>query len=77
MVIYAKPNDPAAVAADIMRFFAQESCSQCTPCRLGCRAFADWMGGVQKSPSADDQERWLEAMELGSICGLGFTAPLG
>jgi NADH:ubiquinone oxidoreductase subunit F (NADH-binding) len=59
-----------------MRFFAQESCSQCTPCRLGCAAGADWLEGAQDFPDAEVEERWLETMELGSICGLGFTAPL-
>jgi len=76
VVIYAAPREPREVAAHIMRFFAQESCSQCTPCRLGCRAFADWMDGSCTAPPADRASDWLEAMELGSICGLGFTAPL-
>ena len=76
VVIYTAPTEPRDVAARIMRFFAQESCSQCTPCRLGCRACADWLDGTQVFPDRDTEERWLESMELGSICGLGFTAPL-
>jgi NADH:ubiquinone oxidoreductase subunit F (NADH-binding) len=76
VVVYAAPQDAREVAAKIMRFFAQESCSQCTPCRLGCRATADWLDRTQAWPDADTEERWLESMALGSICGLGFTAPL-
>ncbi|MCP4094393.1 MAG: hypothetical protein GY747_13200 [Planctomycetes bacterium] len=76
VVVYAKPTQPVEVAAEIMKFFADESCSQCTPCRLGNRAFSDWISGVHEWPEPEVTERWLEAMELGSICGLGFTAPL-
>jgi len=76
VVIHAMPTNPVRVASEIMEFFADESCSQCTPCRLGTRAFASWVGGVEEWPAQDVVERWLEAMELGSICGLGFTAPL-
>jgi len=75
VVIFAN-RDPRDVAASIMTFFAQESCTQCTPCRLGCRAVASWLSGSSAFPDADTEERWLESMELGSICGLGFTAPL-
>lgn len=76
VVVYDASTAPREVAARIMRFFAQESCSQCTPCRLGCAAGADWLEGAQDFPDAEVEERWLETMELGSICGLGFTAPL-
>ncbi|MHC4824262.1 MAG: NADH-ubiquinone oxidoreductase-F iron-sulfur binding region domain-containing protein [Planctomycetota bacterium] len=76
VVVYSEQTDPRSVAARIMRFFAQESCTQCTPCRLGCRAGAEWLEGSTPFPDADTEARWLEAMELGSICGLGFTAPL-
>lgn len=76
VVVYAAGTDARQVAAKIMRFFAQESCSQCTPCRLGCRAGAEWLDGSVPFPETETEERWLEAMELGSICGLGFTAPL-
>jgi NADH:ubiquinone oxidoreductase subunit F (NADH-binding) len=76
VVVHAKPTNPIHVAAEIMEFFADESCSQCTPCRLGNRAFATWTSGAEEWPEESVVERWLEAMELGSICGLGFTAPL-
>ncbi len=76
VVIYSQPTDPRTIAAQIMRFFAQESCSQCTPCRLGCRAAAAWLEGSEAFPQVEVEAQWLEAMELGSICGLGFTAPL-
>ncbi len=75
LVVYAQPTTPREVAGWIMRFFAQESCSQCTPCRQGCLAFADWLEGLRSWEDQTSRRDWLEAMEEGSICGLGFTAP--
>lgn len=89
LIVHDSSHSPRQVAAQIMRFFAQESCSQCTPCRLGCQAFADWLDGTLPWPSADSAEPsasgtssaptradWLEAMTAGSICGLGQAAPM-
>jgi formate dehydrogenase len=65
--------------AETMRFFAEESCQKCTPCRIGNRALhrvaaelADGRGAMGRG----EVERWLAAMEQASICGLGQTAPL-
>jgi formate dehydrogenase len=72
-------NDQSAleVSIKIMQFFAQESCSQCTPCRIGCAEFADYLADDQHHwPHNGSVDEWLQTMELGSICGLGFTAPL-
>jgi NADH:ubiquinone oxidoreductase subunit F (NADH-binding) len=75
LVVFAQPTSPRQVASQIMRFFAQESCSQCTPCRQGCHALAEWLEGTRQWTDAQSRADWLEAMEQGSICGLGFTAP--
>ncbi|MFT7517636.1 MAG: NADH:ubiquinone oxidoreductase subunit F (NADH-binding) [Myxococcota bacterium] len=65
------------VSQQIMQFFAQESCSQCTPCRIGCAEFSDYLADENHSwPHNGSIDDWLQTMELGSICGLGFTAPL-
>jgi formate dehydrogenase len=56
-----------------MRFFADESCGQCTPCRVG----------TEKAVGLMAQKRWDEAllndlsqaMADASICGLGQAAP--
>jgi NADH:ubiquinone oxidoreductase subunit F (NADH-binding) len=65
------------VSAKTMRFFAQESCSQCTPCRIGCAEFSNYLHDDNHHwPHAGSIDDWLQAMQLGSICGLGFTAPL-
>jgi formate dehydrogenase len=57
-----------------MRFFAEESCQKCTPCRIGNRALHAVFAGERTMPR-DQLEEWLEAMQLTSICGLGQAAP--
>jgi formate dehydrogenase len=65
--------------AETMRFFAEESCQKCTPCRIGNRALHRVAVELSEGGAAmtrAEVERWLEAMEQASICGLGQTAPL-
>jgi formate dehydrogenase beta subunit len=63
---------------ETMRFFAEESCQKCTPCRIGTRALEHVLAELDEGRTAMDGERleeWLDAMERGSICGLGQAAP--
>jgi len=57
-----------------LAFFAEESCGKCTPCRIGTRTLRDVARGGHALPP-EQLERWLVAMERGSICGLGQSAP--
>jgi formate dehydrogenase len=60
------------VALNLLRFFEDESCGQCTPCRVG----------TEKAVALMNEPRWDEALlnELtlvmgdASICGLGQAA---
>jgi NADH:ubiquinone oxidoreductase subunit F (NADH-binding)/NADH:ubiquinone oxidoreductase subunit E len=64
---------------ETMRFFAEESCQKCTPCRIGTRALGYLLAELEAGRAAMSRERleqWLWAMERGSICGLGQAAPL-
>jgi formate dehydrogenase len=56
-----------------MKFFAEESCGQCTPCRVGTTKALQLM----ESPSWDQGllEELSAAMADASICGLGQAAP--
>ena len=63
----------ADAALNLMRFFADESCGQCTPCRVGCEKAVTLM---EDGPW--DEELLTElsaAMRDASICGLGQAAP--
>jgi formate dehydrogenase len=73
VVILSDKDSMRAAAANLVKFFADESCGQCTPCRVGCEKAAKLMAS----------ERWdtgllnelSSAMADASICGLGQAAP--
>ncbi len=57
----------------MMRFFADESCGQCTPCRVGTAKAAQLMEAPQwDAPTLRDLST---VMVDASICGLGQAAP--
>ncbi len=73
-IIVLSQHDRAVDAArNLMRFFEDESCGQCTPCRVG----------TAKARRLIEQERWdvalltqlSQVMRDASICGLGQAAP--
>ena len=73
-VIVLSQHDRARDAAlNIMRFFEDESCGQCTPCRVGTSKAARLM----QQPNWDKAllEEVSVAMADASICGLGQAAP--
>jgi formate dehydrogenase len=61
--------------AETMRFFAEESCQKCTPCRIGNRALHHLFEG-RVEMTGQKLEEWLVAMEETSICGLGQASPI-
>jgi NADH:ubiquinone oxidoreductase subunit F (NADH-binding)/NADH:ubiquinone oxidoreductase subunit E len=73
VVILSDKDDMKAVAINLMKFFEDESCGQCTPCRVGAEKAVKLM---EKGPW--DQAVLVElsdAMRDASICGLGQAAP--
>jgi formate dehydrogenase beta subunit len=73
-VIVLGQGDRARDAAlNVMRFFAHESCGQCTPCRVGTEKAARLM----EAPRWDTHtlEDLAQVMGDASICGLGQAAP--
>ena len=73
-VIVLGENDRARDAAlNAMRFFAHESCGQCTPCRVGTDKAARLMDAVAWDCAT--LEDLSQVMIDASICGLGQAAP--
>jgi NADH:ubiquinone oxidoreductase subunit F (NADH-binding)/NADH:ubiquinone oxidoreductase subunit E len=73
VVILSDKDSARGAALNMLRFFEDESCGQCTPCRVGC-------GKAVQLMQADkwDQpllEELCSAMGDASICGLGQAAP--
>jgi formate dehydrogenase len=75
VVVFSQADGMADAALNLMRFFEDESCGQCTPCRIGC----------EKAVQIMSKPRWdtalltelSHAMADASICGLGQAAPNG
>ncbi len=74
IIVLSQDDDIRDVALNLMRFFEDESCGQCTPCRAGTeKAVAlmsedeAWDTGLLRELSA--------VMRDASICGLGQAAP--
>ena len=73
VVVLSDRDDIRAVALNLLRFFEDESCGQCTPCRVGCEKAVKLM-----QRDAWDEvllEELCRAMADASICGLGQAAP--
>jgi formate dehydrogenase len=73
--VFPAEYSPVRLLAETMRFFAEESCQKCTPCRIGNRAMHAVFEG-QRTMSRARTDEWLDAMALTSICGLGQAAPV-
>jgi len=71
------------MALNAVRFYRNESCGKCVPCRVGSQKMADLLvkwtqGRISEAEYRADLallEELSEAMRLTSICGLGQIAP--
>jgi formate dehydrogenase beta subunit len=76
--VFPASYSPLTLLAETIRFFAEESCQKCTPCRIGNRALHHVLEELAHGEAAMPRgqvEEWLEAMQKTSICGLGQGAP--
>ena len=73
VVILSDQDDMKAVALNLMKFFEDESCGQCTPCRVGTEKAAELMAKGPWNTALLDELSVL--MRDASICGLGQAAP--
>ena len=72
VVILSDKDNMKDVALNLMRFFEDESCGQCTPCRVGTEKAVKLMA----KPKWDEPliQELSQAMSDASICGLGQAA---
>jgi NADH:ubiquinone oxidoreductase subunit F (NADH-binding)/NADH:ubiquinone oxidoreductase subunit E len=73
VVILSDQDDMKAVALNLMKFFEDESCGQCTPCRVGTEKAAMLMASGPWNQALLTE--LSTAMRDASICGLGQAAP--
>jgi len=73
IIVFSDKDSPREIALNVMRFFEDESCGKCTPCRVG----------TAKAVGIMEKDRWdlpllselTRTMADASICGLGQAAP--
>jgi len=73
VVVLSDKDSAKQAALNMLRFFEDESCGQCTPCRVGCEKAVKLM----QADTWDQPllEELCVAMGDASICGLGQAAP--
>ena len=73
-IVVLSDHDRASDAArNVMKFFSEESCGQCTPCRVGTVKALTLMKKQNWDTALLDE--LSQAMMDASICGLGQAAP--
>jgi formate dehydrogenase len=72
-VVLSQHDAATAAARNLMKFFAHESCGQCTPCRVGTEKALQLMAEPRWNKPL--MEELSQAMTDASICGLGQAAP--
>lgn len=72
VVIMSDKDDVKGAALNLMKFFEDESCGQCTPCRVGTQKAATLM--QSRDWNRDLLNELSQAMRDASICGLGQAA---
>ncbi len=78
VVVVAEGTDLLGLATNLVRFFRNESCGKCVPCRVGSQKavelLKDVQAGRQDRKSLEVLPELGETMALASICGLGQVA---
>ena len=73
VIVFSTQDSAKQLALNAMKFFEEESCGQCTPCRVGTAKAATLM--EQKEWNTELLEELASVMVDASICGLGQAAP--
>jgi [NiFe] hydrogenase diaphorase moiety large subunit len=75
MMIFNSTRSMFNVLNDYLEFFAEESCGQCTPCRIGTQQLIRGIEAVKRgekpSEYLDQLIKLTETMKIASKCGLG------
>jgi NADH:ubiquinone oxidoreductase subunit F (NADH-binding) len=79
MVVMDEKNCMVDIARYFLNFTQSESCGKCTPCRLGTKAMLDILERITHGRGKEGDIALLteiaEGVKMGSLCGLGQTAP--
>jgi len=80
IVVCAEGRCMLDMALNAVRFYRNESCGKCVPCRMGSQKMVEMLTGWKEGRSREGDLTLLEelstAMKLTSICGLGQVVPV-
>ncbi|MCF8303998.1 MAG: NADP oxidoreductase, partial [Bacteroidales bacterium] len=75
MMIFNSTRSMYNVLHDYLEFFNEESCGQCTPCRVGCQQLLKGIEAVKRGDKPaeylDDLKKLASTMKIAAKCGLG------
>lgn len=79
MMLFNSTRSMYNVLHNYLEFFCEESCGQCTPCRVGCQELLKGVEAVKTkaktSKYIDQLKKMSETMRIASKCGLGQSVP--
>jgi [NiFe] hydrogenase diaphorase moiety large subunit len=79
MMIFNSSRSMYNILHDYLEFFEEESCGQCSPCRVGCQQLLMGIEAVKKGirPPAylEELQKLSETMRIAAKCGLGQSVP--
>lgn len=79
IIVFGPNTDMLNVVKNFIEFFNEESCGQCTPCRIGNARLLEGVDMLLKGQCSIKYLREIQGlgktMQLASKCGLGQTAP--
>jgi [NiFe] hydrogenase diaphorase moiety large subunit len=79
VIVFGQDRDMLKVALNFMEFFEEESCGQCSPCRIGNRILLEGIhsldAGTCTLAHLEDLKALGETMQQASKCGLGQSSP--
>lgn len=79
MMLFNSSRSMYNILNDYLEFMEEESCGQCTPCRIGCQQLVKGIAAVKKGDKPpkylEELQKLSETMRIASKCGLGQSAP--
>ena len=79
IIVFNKTRDMLHVLKNFMEFFVDESCGQCTPCRIGNLRLLEGIEMIERGECSISYIKELielgKSMQVASKCGLGQTSP--
>lgn len=79
IIIFNKTRSMLHVLKNFMEFFVEESCGQCTPCRIGNKKLLEGVELIEQGKASYNYIKELislgKSMQVASKCGLGQSSP--